>query len=85
MPIHIGQMIRAELDRHPKQHTVTWFAGRLNCNRRNVYDIFSRPDIDTNLLRRICAVLEHDFFRDISESMLLETRAETGEHADGSV
>lgn len=64
--IHIGSMIRAELDRHPKQHTVSWFAAQLHTNRRNAYDIFSRADLDTALLRRICHVLNHDFFADIS-------------------
>lgn len=82
MPIHIGKLIRAELDRHPRTHTVTWFAARLHCNRRNVYDIFARADIDTNLLRRICAVLDHDFFRDISETMLREKHA-GGDGAEG--
>lgn len=81
MPLHIGQLIRAELDSHPRHHTVTWFANRLNCNRRNVYDIFNRPDIDTNLLRRICTVLEHDFFRDISEAMLHDSTQNKDESA----
>lgn len=85
MPLHIGKLIREELDRQPKQHTVTWFADRLNCNRRNVYDIFSRRDIDTNLLRRICAVLDHDFFRDISEAMLHESHTEDEGHSDVNV
>lgn len=67
MTLHIGNLIREELSRQPKAHTVTWFAEQLNCNRRNIYDIFSRTDIDTNLLRRICKILNHDFFRDISE------------------
>lgn len=69
MTLHIGKLIRAELDRHPKAHTVTWFAAQLHCDRRNVYDIFTRADIDTHLLKRICAILEHDFFSDISRSL----------------
>lgn len=69
MDLHIGKLIRDELNRHPRHHTVTWFAAQLHCNRRNVYDIFNRPDIDTHLLRRICIVLGHDFFRDLSEGI----------------
>ena len=65
--MHIGKEIKHLLDLQPKHHTVTWFAEQLNCNRRNVYDIFSRSDIDTFLLRRISVILDHDFFADLSE------------------
>lgn len=70
--MHIGQLIREELDRQPKEHTVTWFADQLNCNRRNVYDIFNRHDIDTSLLKRISTVLRHDFFSDLSDELKQE-------------
>lgn len=46
---------------------VTWFAAQLNCDRRNIYDIFQRPTIDTQLLARICLVLNHNFFQDLSD------------------
>ena len=46
---------------------VTWLAARLNCDRRNVYDIFRRPTIDSQLLAQLSIVLEHNFFRDIAE------------------
>ena len=46
---------------------VTWLAARLNCDRRNVYDIFRRPTIDSQLLTQLSIVLEHNFFRDIAE------------------
>lgn len=63
---HVGQMIKAELDRHPKKHTVKWFAEQLHCERANVYDIFNRRSVDTALLERISRILEHDFFLDLS-------------------
>lgn len=63
---HVGQMIKAELDRQPKAHTVTWFAGQLHCKRTNVYNIFNRSSIDTALLERISCILNHDFFLDLS-------------------
>jgi AraC-like DNA-binding protein len=66
---HIGNMIKAELDRHPKAHTVTWFAAQLHCDRTNVYDIFRRQTIDSNLLMRISQILNHDFFLDLSCEM----------------
>lgn len=77
--MHIGKMIRDELDRQPKKHTVTWFATQLCCNRRNVYDIFERPYIDTALLERICIILNHDFFLDISRGLSLQSTEAEGE------
>ena len=44
------------------KHSVQWLAERINCNRRNIYDIFQRPSIDTELLMRIGKALGHDFF-----------------------
>lgn len=63
---HVGQMIKAELDRHPKAHTAKWFAEQLHCKRTNVYDIFNRRSVDTALLERISRILNHDFFLDLS-------------------
>ena len=62
-------MINAKSDKHPKAHTVVWFAEQLSCWRNNIYDIFSRKAIDTDLLVRISHILQHDFFLDISCEM----------------
>ena len=64
--MHIGHRIREVLDGMPKRYTVTWFAGQLNCERRNAYNIFERRNIDIELLMRISKVLGHDFFADLS-------------------
>lgn len=63
--IHIGKRIETIL--REKERTVAWFARKLYCNRQNVYDIFKRESIDTTLLQRISAILEHNFFKDISD------------------
>ena len=65
--IHIGNRIETVL--RQKERTVAWFARKLYCNRQNVYDIFKRESIDTTLLRRISIILEHDFFKDLSDNM----------------
>lgn len=65
--LHIGRKIEDELRR--QERTVAWFARKLYCNRQNVYDIFKRESIDTSLLRRISAILGHDFFKDLSADM----------------
>ena len=59
--LHIGKQIKIVLD--SKDFTVTEFAKRINKSRENIYSIFSRKSIDTELLQRISAVLEHDFFQ----------------------
>ncbi len=43
--------------------TVPWLARQICCERRNVYKIYARASIDTELLLRISKALNHDFFR----------------------
>lgn len=78
---HVGQMIKAELDRHPKAHTATWFAEQLHCKRTNVYNIFNRPSVDTALLERISRILGHDFFHDLSMNL---SSTDSGDHKPGN-
>lgn len=59
-PVNIGKIIECELRR--QQRTVTWLSRKIHCDRRNVYDIFSRSSIDTDLLYKICIALNADFF-----------------------
>ncbi len=67
MKRHIGLSIRNELKR--QERSVSWFARHLSCDRSNVYRIFSKDSIDTTVLKRICKILDHDFFADISEEL----------------
>lgn len=63
--IHIGQLIEQELYR--QERSVTWFAQKLYCDRTNVYKIFKRKSIDTELLLRISVILKTDFFKYLSQ------------------
>ena len=65
--VHIGKLIEEEL--HRQERTVTWFAQKLYCERTNVYNIFKRKSIDTELLLRISQILDHDFFEDYQKEM----------------
>lgn len=58
--VHIGQIIESEL--HKQERSVTWFASKLYCDRTNVYSIFKRKSIDTELLLRICCILNCNLF-----------------------
>ncbi|MDE5628484.1 MAG: XRE family transcriptional regulator [Muribaculaceae bacterium] len=63
---HIGHLIKDVFERQPRNCTVQWFAEQINCHRSNIYDIFSRPTIDSGLLMRISRILNHNFFLDIA-------------------
>ena len=63
----IGELIKRELSR--QERTVVWFANRLSCDRTNVYRIFSKRSLDTELLVRISIVLGHNFFADIASEL----------------
>ena len=58
--VNIGKEIRDELLR--QGHSVTWLSQQLGCNRTNIYNIFMRDSIGTDLLMKICVALDKDFF-----------------------
>lgn len=58
--MHIGKQIRLKLEE--KGLTVVWFARKLSCSRSNVYLLFDKPSLDTNVLMRISIILEYNFF-----------------------
>lgn len=68
MSIHIGHRIQQEIKNQGR--TITWFAKQICCTRENVYDIFRRKNIDTELLSRISDVLSHNFFQDLANSFI---------------
>ena len=63
----IGQRIKEVFDEKPKSYDIKWLARQLNCDRRNVYRIFKRDNIDIVLLDRISKALRHNFFNDLSK------------------
>lgn len=70
----IGILIKEELA--AQERTVAWFARRLHLDRSNVYRLFQKNSIDTDLLRRVCLLLGKDYFAMMSEDL--------GMKADGS-
>ena len=58
--IHIGQIIEKVI--HNQERSITWFSKKLYCDRTNVYSIFKRQSIDTELLLRISKILNLNFF-----------------------
>lgn len=58
--IHIGNEIHNEMMRQGR--TVLWLSQQLGCNRTNIYNIFVRESISTELLYKISIALNKDFF-----------------------
>lgn len=69
--IHIGKVIEKVLRDQGK--TVTWFARSLYCDRTNVYKIFQRESVDSEMLYRIFKILSHDFFKYYSKELEEDT------------
>ena len=64
---HIGQLIKLELARQGR--TITWLASEVHCTRENLYKVFRKPYISTDMLFSISRALNHDFFKDCSERL----------------
>ncbi|OFY69428.1 MAG: hypothetical protein A3G23_00715 [Bacteroidetes bacterium RIFCSPLOWO2_12_FULL_37_12] len=60
MSIHIGKIIKQRVEEMGMKKTE--FARRVNTTPQNVYDIFNRISIDTELLVQIGKILDFNFF-----------------------
>lgn len=65
MSFHIGKIIRQRLEETGMNKSE--FARRINTTPQNIYGIFKRKSIDTDLLKEISSVLEYDFFQYYSQ------------------
>lgn len=65
--MHIGKLIKQQVDEQGK--TVVWFARQLSYSRTNVYKIYDKSSIDTDVLLRISRILNYNFFDLYSEEM----------------
>lgn len=63
----IGIIIKEELE--AQERTVSWFARKLHLDRSNVYRLFQKNSIDTDLLRRVSMILNKDFFAMMSREL----------------
>lgn len=62
---YIGHLIKEELAR--QERTVTWLAKKLNYSRQNIYHIFESQWIATDILLKICDILDCNFFKIYSD------------------
>ena len=62
---HIGNLIKQELKRQGR--SITWLARQIHCSRENLYKIFRKHWINTDMLLRISDALNYDFFKLLSD------------------
>lgn len=72
--MHIGKRIREVLDESGQ--SIKWFAQNLCYSRTNVYKIFHKEAIDSDILMKISDLLKHDFFKDYSNELDLDDNNE---------
>jgi len=60
MAIHIGQLIKEKVTE--KRLSQEALGKMINTTKQNVGNIYKRRSIDTQLLLKLCTVLEFDFF-----------------------
>ncbi len=65
--IPIGRLIQEKLAE--KGQTVSWLAREIPCTRANLYKIFKKDNLDTEILYRISTVLDFDFFSYYSDGL----------------
>jgi len=68
--VNIGKEIHDELLK--QERSVLWLSQQLGCNRTNIYNIFVRESIGTDLLLKISVALNRDFFALYSEAFKKE-------------
>jgi len=68
--IHIGNEIHDEMMRQGRG--ALWLAEHLGCNRTNIYNIFVRESISTDLLMKISVALNRNFFTLYSDQFNLQ-------------
>ena len=65
--LHIGQRLKEVAAE--RGLTSRDIAEAVPCDRSNIYDIFHRESISVQLLVRLCEILKHDFFAELSEDL----------------
>jgi hypothetical protein len=78
MSIHIGEKIKKrakEIRMGP-----TELSRLINTSKQNIYGIFKRKSIDSDLLYKICKVLQHDFFQYYDTEKFIGANEEIGKY-----
>lgn len=70
--VHIGKKIKEMVSK--SQYTVEEFAKLIGLTRNGAYKIFEKEYIATNQLKKISKILNHDFFKYLSQDLSVGER-----------
>ena len=65
--MHIGNRIREVVKEQGRSHS--WLARQLNTVRPNIYNIYRRKSLDTELLTDVSIVLGHNFVAELASEV----------------
>ena len=77
--IHIGHLIHEQLRKDKR--SVGWLSREIHCTRNNVYKIFNKPSLDSDLVLRISKAMHFNFFQYYTTDFLESMKVRTGEEA----
>ena len=63
--VHIGKRIKAKLKEQGR--STVWLAAQIPCSPNHLYKVYAKPNINTDLLKRISIILGYNFFEDFIE------------------
>lgn len=75
--LHIGRLIQEQLRKD--QRSVSWLAREIHCTRNNVYKVFNKPSLDSNLILKISKAMNFNFFQYYTAEFLSNMKTRTGE------
>lgn len=73
---HLGTFIKHKVKE--KGISVSEFARRIHCTRRNIYQIYKKNSLDTDLIQRISVVLEIDLLSTFNKLSLIKYEKNVG-------
>lgn len=76
--LHIGRLLQQKL--RDDERTVTWLALKLNCSRTNIYLMFKKQYIDSEMLMRLSIVMKFDFFECLSREYKIKLKSANAEN-----
>ena len=75
--LHIGHLIQTQLK--ADQRSVGWLSREIGCTRNNVYKIFNKASLDSDLLLRVSKAMQFNFFRYYTEEVAKSMKERLGE------
>lgn len=77
--LHIGHLIQEQLRKDKR--SVGWLAREIHCTRNNVYKIFGKASLDSDLILTISKALQFNFFQYYTAEFLESMKNRLGEEA----